>query len=326
MLFAVDAGGMVTTAVVEDGDGGRTQRTFPSLSASAVGEVGARATMGELFGWIAAQHKAAGWYGWIGHAAIGVTNLAEETATLVEEAERAGIGGLLGVSDDVAPLLLAPPLNGVGFALVAGTGSILIGQNEAGEVVQVGGYEWVISDEGSGFAVGRRGLRAAERAFCRTGPDTDLLGLARDHYGAEIPALGDLLARLPFPKQRVAGFAKPVCTAAEQGDAVAAAIVHKSAGELAAMLRTAVSLLPGPSKAVAGGSLPARSRLYASTLRAEIAGSRLPVELTILDRTTSCALALAGNLRAHGRLPQGGGSVPHRIRTLAGGLTPGAGG
>jgi len=49
---------------------------------------------------------------------------------------------------------------GPGVVLIAGTGSIVIGKNEHGDILSVGGWGRILGDEGSGFAIGRDGVRA----------------------------------------------------------------------------------------------------------------------------------------------------------------------
>lgn len=51
--------------------------------------------------------------------------------------------------------------DGPALVLVSGTGSICYGRNAAGETVRCGGWNHVISDEGSGFDMGLMLLRAA---------------------------------------------------------------------------------------------------------------------------------------------------------------------
>jgi N-acetylglucosamine kinase-like BadF-type ATPase len=312
MLFGIDAGGTVTTAVVQHTTGRRYERTFPSISASAVGECSALDTLNSIFQWVSMHQEPIPSFGWVGSAAVSMPTLSPEAASIGDHAKRSGVRGVIGVSDDAALLLLGPPLNGVGFVAIAGTGSILIGRNRTGQLIQCGGYEYIISDEGSGFYIGRRGLQAAARAYYNTAPTTALLDLARQTYEADIPALGDSLARLPFPKQRVASFAKVVCGAAERGDRMALEIVREAAAELLSMLRTATRLLNDPpSAAVAGGSLPSKSEIYAGALLDGIAQWKLPVELVIAPSGADCALALARELADNGGLYRHVDGVPH---------------
>src|ERR1043165_7731164 len=53
---------------------------------------------------------------------------------------------------------------GAGVVVIAGTGSVAFGRNEAGEEARAGGWGPIIGDEGSGYFIARTGLSAILRA------------------------------------------------------------------------------------------------------------------------------------------------------------------
>src|SRR5690606_5383094 len=53
---------------------------------------------------------------------------------------------------------------GPGILLIAGTGSVGYARGEDGRVERCGGWGMLVGDEGSGFGLGRAGLRAALRS------------------------------------------------------------------------------------------------------------------------------------------------------------------
>ena len=120
-----------------------------------------------------------------------------------------------------------------GVTVVAGTGAMGYGHNEAGEHHRTSGWGWLIGDEGSGFDAARRGLEAATKAYDGRGEPTELVEAAREHF--EIDAFEELFTAvyddLEHPK-RISSFAKPVAEAAGEGDAVASRIVEEAAEEL----------------------------------------------------------------------------------------------
>ena len=60
--------------------------------------------------------------------------------------------------------------------MVAGTGSVVFGENAAGrDVARTGGWGYVFGDEGSGFGLARDGVRAALDALDDVGPATALV-------------------------------------------------------------------------------------------------------------------------------------------------------
>ncbi|HEY9054653.1 MAG TPA: BadF/BadG/BcrA/BcrD ATPase family protein, partial [Rectinemataceae bacterium] len=93
------------------------------------------------------------------------------------------------------------------------------------------------------YDVGRRGLDAAIRAFEKRGPATALLGRALSYFGISdafdlIPAVYER-----FDKSRIAGFAREVSVAREEGDPVAASILSHAAADLAALVVSVASRL-----------------------------------------------------------------------------------
>src|SRR5947209_12840064 len=61
---------------------------------------------------------------------------------------------------------------GAGIVIIAGTGSVAFGRNDAGEELRAGGWGPTIGDEGSGFAIARAGLSAVLRAYDGRGGKT----------------------------------------------------------------------------------------------------------------------------------------------------------
>ncbi|MGH7069920.1 MAG: N-acetylglucosamine kinase [Acetobacteraceae bacterium] len=131
-------------------------------------------------------------------------------------------------------IALAGALSGEsGIAVIAGTGSIALGRNSAGQTAQAGGWGYIFGDEGSAFDMARQALRASLRFEESWGPSTQLYELFLAETGA--PDANDLLHRFytgDYPRARVASYAKLVDRAARNGDAVARQILRKSAAGL----------------------------------------------------------------------------------------------
>lgn len=123
---------------------------------------------------------------------------------------------------------------GPGITIEAGTGSISYGINRKGKDCYVGGWGWLIGDEGSGFYVARRGLQEATKAYDGRGETTTLTNLAQEHFGLdEFDRL-----RLKVHKElesplEISTFAKCVVEAASQGDRVALRVIEEASEELA---------------------------------------------------------------------------------------------
>jgi glucosamine kinase len=173
--------------------------------------------------------------------------------------DRVRLCGLLGRSlpvneirstgDDVVTHLGA--LSGApGVALAAGTGTLCLAIGAAGERRNVDGLGYLFGDEGSGFWIGRAGMRAAVRAGEGRGPRTSLQAALRDVVGP-LPASVKHLYGSPSLVADVAAFAATVGAAAADGDPVAAQICQDAAAGLVGDVSAAVDFLAG-----VGGALP----------------------------------------------------------------------
>jgi N-acetylglucosamine kinase-like BadF-type ATPase len=121
-----------------------------------------------------------------------------------------------------------------GLIVIAGTGSIAFGRNASEETARAGGWGYVFGDEGGGFHIARQALRAALRFEEGWGRPTAMRQILLDTTGAR--DVNELLHRFytpEFPRPRIAGFAKLVDDAAENGDLTAREILDDAAQQLA---------------------------------------------------------------------------------------------
>ena len=147
------------------------------------------------------------------------------------------------ICNDAVGLLLAHESEVV--MIVAGTGSVAEARIPSGAVIRRGGDESVVSDSGSAFWLGLRGIRAAYMA-AEGGPDTALAqclveqfspfqggGVERDIHEA-VQDIGRNLAGVGTgTKAAIGSFAPQVTRQAELGDEEAQKIVRDEAQELA---------------------------------------------------------------------------------------------
>lgn len=118
-----------------------------------------------------------------------------------------------------------------GILIISGTGSMTIGENEAGEVSVVGGWGRLTGDEGSGYYIGREGICAALRAADGVAPKTALTDAALKYFGAVAPR--DLISVFYGAEEPdIAGFSRSVAECAEKGDTVANGILLDAAAHL----------------------------------------------------------------------------------------------
>jgi glucosamine kinase len=151
-----------------------------------------------------------------------------------------------------------------GAVVAAGTGSIALGLVE-GRSALVDGWGYLVGDEGSGFAIGRAGLRAALRRFDGRGGSAALLERAIERFGS-IDAVMSNIYGAALPAAAVAAFSKDVAIAAQEGDEVSREIWSDAARSLAEMVTTAarrVAEEPEVRLSYSGGLFAAETLLLA---------------------------------------------------------------
>ncbi|HEU4415994.1 MAG TPA: BadF/BadG/BcrA/BcrD ATPase family protein [Candidatus Angelobacter sp.] len=122
-----------------------------------------------------------------------------------------------------------------GVLVVAGTGSIAFGRNQAGETARAGGWGPNVSDEGSAFWVGREAVAEALRMF-DFGKSNGLLSTIAECWKV---APEEVIRLANASEPRFSELAGPVAAAADHGDEHARDIAER-AGKALASLASAV--------------------------------------------------------------------------------------
>lgn len=134
-----------------------------------------------------------------------------------------------------------------GSIVIAGTGSIALSRDAAGDFHRAGGWGYVFGDEGSGFDIARQGLRAVLQAEEGWGPTTELRAALLEATGAK--NANDLLHRWyagEFSREQTATWSQVVDSAARRGDSVARAILDSAGAALAKLGLTAHTMAASP--------------------------------------------------------------------------------
>ena len=181
------------------------------------------------------------------------------------------------MTNDIVPLLYDPMLPEDRVVAICGTGTGYAGRDSTGHSARASAREYLLSDEGGGFDIGLRGLRAVVRASDRRGPATALSAALEewDPCLCTIEALHDAVYAHPAPKALLASFAPFVLHAAAQDDAVAAAIVDDAAGEIATgvvAVARALELGDAPALVLCGSLLTGGEPLLRERVLARLTG------------------------------------------------------
>ncbi|TWU17774.1 BadF/BadG/BcrA/BcrD ATPase family protein [Novipirellula galeiformis] len=180
-------------------------------------------------------------------------------------AEQCQLSHRITITNDAMPVLYAASRDGVGIALISGTGSLAIGRSADGSTARCGGWGGLFGDEGSGYQIGVAGLRAAARAADGRGPQTSLLPSILEHYQITSPSeLIPVIYSEQTNRASIARLALIVFAAAESGDVAAGDIIESAAAELCEMvtaLATRLGFAETPfAFAVTGGVLTQQPR------------------------------------------------------------------
>lgn len=132
----------------------------------------------------------------------------------------------------------------IGIAVIAGTGSIVCGQNSQGKTKRVGGWGYLLGDEGSGCNIAMRGLQAALKFHDGRGEFTTLAAKFQKHLCLKsLEELVEIVYRSGWEVKEIAALAPIVDRAAAEGDRVAGAIINSAVAELTLATKTAISAL-----------------------------------------------------------------------------------
>jgi len=144
------------------------------------------------------------------------------------------------VTNDAVIALTGATATGEGIITIAGTGSIAFGRNREGRTARAGGWGYIFGDEGSGFDIVRRAVRASLRMEEGWGPATRLREVLLEATHSH--DANHMLHRFysdEWPRSRVARLAPLIERLALESDAAAMEIIQSAAQELA-MLAGAV--------------------------------------------------------------------------------------
>jgi N-acetylglucosamine kinase-like BadF-type ATPase len=241
-VLGIDAGGTKTVCCLAD-DRGRVlaEARGGGANLQSEGELGVEkvlhALMDEVTGGGAREVEA---------ICLGMAGVDREADGVVVRAimRRIGARSRVLVVNDALVALVAGVGEAPGVVVICGTGSIAYGRNALDQAARAGGWGHVLGDEGSGYWIGRRALRAVARADDGRGPATTLTPYVLAHFAVARPS--DLIAEIYDRQARhhaIAKLARLVQAARDEGDEVATQILEQAAHELVHAARSVVERL-----------------------------------------------------------------------------------
>ncbi len=134
--------------------------------------------------------------------------------------------------------------------IIAGAGSNCFGINEDGKQAGASGWDFILADEGSGYSVGLKALKAIVKAYDGRGEKTLLSKTILEELNLnEIPDLIKWAYGGLFPKDKISALAETVSNTAKMGDKVSIDILAEEAEEAVISVTTVANKLGFKDKA-----------------------------------------------------------------------------
>lgn len=238
LYLAVDAGGTNTTWLLADGIGELARVMGGSIKRMRVSADQAHANMAHSLREL--ERSSGIKMTSVDYACVGT---AGETVPLVVDWIRSELSEELGhnhlkVVGDVEIALDAGFQGGRGVLVLAGTGSNVCGRTYDGRMVRAGGWGPAIADQGSGYWIGREGLRRAFFAMDNHRP-TMLLEAIQAAWDVYTPEQV-VAAAHAAPPPDFSKLSRVVTACAEMGDEVASAVLREAGEDLAELAMIAM--------------------------------------------------------------------------------------
>lgn len=208
--------------------------------------------------------------------------------------------GRLWIDNDAVPALYSGTWGEPGVVLIAGTGSIAYAVHRDHSRYRVGGWGYLLGDEGSGFDVGRQGAIAVLRAFDGRGDATALTPLMLGHYGLTSPA--ELIAHIygsDNPRKQLGDCSRLVEEAASQGDEVALRIMEQATHSLLELVAACHAKLGEELPVVlAGGMLAAETSVKRKLMEMATFAILTPTVPPVMGALVACMQRLGRPVNA----------------------------
>ena len=162
-----------------------------------------------------------------------------------------------------------------GVIVISGTGAIVYGVNANGDEARASGWGYLLGDEGSGYDIAIKGLRAVARAADGRGDSTELTNRILDGLEPNEPSE---LIRWTHAASRdeIAQLAEVIFDTAQTADTVATEIVDQAADELVCAAESVIKQLEfiEPFDIVLSGGNLIHQPMFSNKLRHRLARIR----------------------------------------------------
>lgn len=126
---------------------------------------------------------------------------------------------------------------GIGIILSVGTGSICYGIDKNGNNLRIGGWGYLLGDEGSGYYIGRTALNEVIKNYDRGENETKIYQEVLKFY--ELTDINDiipLIYKSPNPVKTISNFAPEVICLSEKGEKIAEKIIDVAIDQMTRLI------------------------------------------------------------------------------------------
>ncbi|BBH21928.1 acyl-CoA reductase [Paenibacillus baekrokdamisoli] len=233
VFLGIDGGGTHSTAIAVDLEGNVLAKVIgESINYYSLGMKRARHHLIQIMDQILEKVKIESFESvYIGNSALSQ----EATAAMIDEFTSGIIkSGSVYMHSDSYIALIAMTIGKPGILIISGTGSMGIAKGLTDELLNIGGWGYLLGDYGSAYHIALQGIQAAVAAEEGMSKATMLKEALKRYFAAlDMRDLIDKFYNPPLDRHIIAGFASEVAKCAEQSDEVALKLVKQAAHDLA---------------------------------------------------------------------------------------------
>ncbi len=242
IFLGIDAGGSKTSCVVGDESAVLASATTEGSNVIRWGEAEARTQVHAAIEQACSGAKVK--LSEVRRICVGMAGAARPVISSIVKSIVAEIySGEIEVVGDMVIAMQAAFAGKPGLIVIAGTGSIAYGRDKEGHTARAGGWGFAISDEGSGYWIGRSAVSGVMRA--QDEDEASPTGLALSILHAwHLQTLDELVrAANASPSPDFSNLFPHVLAAAEAGDAIARTVLTQAGAELAGLAKIVIARL-----------------------------------------------------------------------------------
>ena len=150
-----------------------------------------------------------------------------------------------------------------GMVLIVGTGSIAMARLPSGELLRVGGWGYLLGDEGGGYRLGLEALQSVARSFDLNQATELSRKLCTRYHLCSPKDIIEAVYQHSFP---IASIAPVLLEVAREGDEIARSILRRQLFQLARSVHTLSEKAPGVAPRLAWLGGLTRNRFYTEVL------------------------------------------------------------